>query len=74
MKRRRQPKLFDLVAVTRPPEESDLEVGDVGTVVEHLPPDGMEVEFLDRNGRTVCVASLRRDEVLALNRERTNVS
>jgi hypothetical protein len=71
----RQPKLLDLVAVlNQPADSSDVEVGDVGTVVELLPPDGMEVEFLDRDGRTRCVATLTFADVLVLNRERTKVA
>lgn len=74
MSRGRQPKLLDLVAVTDVPADADLQVGDVGTVVEVLPPDGLEVEFLDRDGRTRCVATLSVKNVLVLNRERTKVA
>ena len=70
----RQPKLLDLVAVVNQPSEADVQVGDVGTVVELLPPDGLEVEFLDRDGRTRALATLNFDEVLVLNRERTRVA
>ncbi len=69
----RNPQLFDLVAILDPPPGSDLQVGDVGTVVEVLPPDGLEVEFLDRSGRTRCVATLAHADVLTLNRQRTPV-
>ena len=69
----RQPQLFSLVAVLKAPEGVSLEVGDVGTVVEILPPDAVEVEFLDREGHTRCVVSLPVDKVLVLNRERTPV-
>ena len=69
----RKPRLFDLVAVLRGGDDPEVEVGDVGTVVELLPPDGAEVEFLDRTGRTRCLATLRLDDVLVLNRERTPV-
>jgi hypothetical protein len=69
----REPKLLDLVAVT---QSADLHVsvGDVGTVVDLLPPDALEVEFLDRDGRTRCVATLNVSDVLVLNRERTKVA
>lgn len=70
----RQPKLLDLVAVTNSPVDADVEVGDVGTVVELLPPDGLEVEFLDRDGKTRCMATLTISDVLVLNRERTSVA
>jgi hypothetical protein len=69
----RQPKLLDLVAVLRQPPDGDVEVGDVGTGVELLPPDGLEVEFLDRDGRTRCLATLSVADVLTLNRERTTI-
>lgn len=69
----RKPKLLDLVAVLKQPPDMDVEVGDVGTVVELLPPDGLEVEFLDRDGRTRCIATLSVDDVLTLNRERTSI-
>lgn len=35
------------------------------------PPDDLEVEFLNRDGRTRCVVALNVDNVLVLNRERT---
>jgi hypothetical protein len=73
MTQSRKPKLLDLVAVLKQPLNVDVEVGDVGTVVELLPPDGLEVEFLDRDGRTRCVATLSVDDVLTLNRERTPI-
>jgi hypothetical protein len=74
MNERRQPQLLDLVAVLNSPPKYDLQVGDVGTVVELLPPDGLEVEFLDRTGHTRCVATLAPADVLALNRQRTPVA
>jgi hypothetical protein len=73
MDKNRQPKLLDVVAVLNSPQEPDVEVGDVGTVVELLPPDGVEVEFLDRAGKTRCVATLTIADVLVLNRQRTPV-
>ena len=69
----RQPKLLDVVAVLNRPPDADVEVGDVGTVVELLPPDGLEVEFLGRDGHTRCIATLPVANVLVLNRERTPV-
>jgi hypothetical protein len=74
MNKTRDPKLLDLVAVLNPPPEAGIEVGDVGTLVELLPPDGLEIEFLKRDGRTRCLATLPAADVLVLNRERTPVS
>lgn len=54
----RRPKLFDLVAVLNPVAQGDLQAGDVGTVVELLEPDAAEVEFLEKDGRTRCIATL----------------
>ena len=73
MAQSRQPKLLDLVAVLNAPPGAEVQVGDVGTVVELLPPNGLEVEFLHRDGRTRCLATLAIDDVLVLNRERTAV-
>jgi hypothetical protein len=73
MNKVRQPKLLDIVAVLTTPAQGEVEVGDVGTVVELLPPDGVEVEFLNRSGKTRCVTTLTTDDVLVLNRERTPV-
>ena len=73
MNKSRQPQLLDIVAVLNPPADAEVDVGDMGTVVELLPPDGVEVEFLNRGGKTRCVATLTADDVLVLNRERTPV-
>jgi len=64
--------VFRIAVLKRPPDTA-VEIGDVGTVVELLPPDGLEVEFLDRHGRTRGLATLSIDDVLTLNRERTPV-
>jgi hypothetical protein len=74
MSQMRQPKLLDIVAVLNSAGQPDVEVGDVGTVVEVLPPDGLEVEFLNPDGHTRCVATLAARDLLVLNRERTRVA
>lgn len=63
----RRPELLDLVAVTAPSGEPAVQVGDVGTVVELLHPDGVEVEFLTPDGRTRHVGSFPVRDVLTLN-------
>lgn len=70
---KKEPKLLDIIAVLSPRPDASVEVGDVGTVVELLPPDAVEVEFLDRQGRTTCLATLPIADVLVLNRDRTPV-
>lgn len=74
MTKQRAPKLLDLIAVTNSPDGAEVTPGDVGTVVELLPPDAVEVEFVDCDGRTRCVATLNVNDVLVLNRERTKVA
>ena len=69
----RMPKLLDMVAVLSAPPDTQVEVGDVGTVVELLTPDAVEVEFLQRDGHTRCVTTLQVSDVLVLNRDRTPV-
>ena len=65
----RNPNLLDMVAVLAAPADTAVEVGDVGTVVELLAPDAVEVEFLTRDGRTrAVVSSCCMGRVLALAR------
>jgi hypothetical protein len=62
-------KLLDVVALLGDKPEEDLVAGQVGTVVDVLAPGVFEVEFLDSQGRTVGLAELRREELLALKHE-----
>ena len=70
----RRLELLDTVAVLNGSRDPEIRAGDVGTVVELLPPDGVEVEFLSRDGRTRHVGTLSISDVLVLNRERTRVA
>ena len=70
----RQLELLDMVAVLNGSGDPAIRAGDVGTVVELLPPDGLEIEFLSRDGRTRHVGTLSVGDVLVLNRERTRVA
>ena len=70
----RQLKLLDMVAVLRGSSDPEVRTGDVGTVVELLSPDALEVEFLSRDGRTRHIGTLSTNAVLVLNRERTRVA
>lgn len=70
----RQPTLLDLIAVTDNALTPEVSVGDVGTVVELLPPDAAEVEFLDDAGKTRCVLTIRMQDLLVLNRKRSQVA
>ena len=70
----RRLELLDMVAVLNGSGDPEVRAGDVGTVVELLPPDGVEVEFLSRDGRTRHLGTLSIGDVLVLNRERTRVA
>ena len=74
MVKARQLKLLDMVAVLYSSSDPEIHAGDVGTVVELLPLDAVEVEFLSRDGRTRHIGTLSNDDVLVLNRERTRVA
>ena len=63
-----------MVAVLNGSGEPNIRIWDVGTVVELLPPDGLEVEFLSRDEQTRHVGTLSTGDVLVLNRERTRVA
>ena len=64
MTQARKPALPDMVAVLGAGPDTPVEAGDVGTVVELLPPDPVEVEFLQRDGRTRYLAMLPVADVL----------
>jgi hypothetical protein len=59
-------KLLDTVALTRDIPAAGLRRGDLGAVVELLPPDAMEVEFVTASGRTQALLTLTAADVRAL--------
>ena len=62
-------KLLDVVALTEELPEKDLQLGQVGTVVEILAPDVYEVEFSDNDGRAYAELALRSEQLLVLHYE-----
>jgi hypothetical protein len=62
-------KLLDVVALKQELPEKDLQLGQVGTVVEFLAPDVYEVEFTDNDGRTYAELALRVEQLLVLHYE-----
>ena len=72
MTKARQLELLDMVAVLNSSGAPDIHAGDVGTAVELLPPDGLEVEFLSRDGRTRHIGTLSISDVLVLNHDRAD--
>ena len=63
-------RLLDVVALTEDLPEHQLVRGQVGTVVEELPPDAYEVEFCDDEGRTYATAGVPRDKLIVLRYRR----
>ena len=59
--------LLDVVALTEDLPQRGLRRGQVGTVVETLPPDAYEVEFADDQGRTYASLALRADQLIVLH-------
>lgn len=59
-------QLLDVVALTEDLPERGLVRGQVGTVMEELPPDAYEVEFCDDEGRIYASAGIRRDNLIVL--------
>jgi len=58
-------KLLDTVVLVRSLPDHGLREGDLGTVVELYPPDGLEVEFISASGHTRALISLRISDVRA---------
>ena len=69
MKIKNKVKLLDVVALKQELPEKDLQLGQVGTVVEVLAPDVYEVEFTDNDGRTYAELALRVEQLLVLHYE-----
>ena len=61
--------VLDVVALTEDLSERGLCRGQVGTVVEILPPDAYEVEFSDDEGRAYASLALTASQLLVLRYE-----
>lgn len=63
-------KLFDVVALTEDLPDEQLFEGQVGAIVEvYDKGEAFEVEFVDREGLTYGLATLRRSQLMALHYE-----
>lgn len=62
-------KLLDAVALLRDIPEKSLNRGQLGVIVEILADDVFEVEFADRNGRTIALLPLQEKDLLQLHTE-----
>ena len=64
-----QTKQYDVVTLVHDLPEHRLVRGQVGTVVEQYAPDAFEIEFVDQNGRTYALATLKAKHLLILQYE-----
>jgi len=62
-------KLLDVVALTEDVPDRKLVRGQVGTIVETLAPDALEVEFCDNDGRTYAMLALKASQLMLLHHE-----
>ncbi len=62
-------KLLDVVALLRAVSSKNLKIGQVGTVVEVFGKDDFEVEFTDKQGKTIAILPLKREDLLVLHYE-----
>lgn len=61
-----QIRVLDVVALIEDIPDRGLQRGQVGTVVESLRPGVFEVEFVDNEGRTYTMLSLKASQLLGL--------
>jgi len=66
-------KLLDVVALLKAMPAQNLKSGQVGTVVEVFGDDDFEVEFVDKQGRTIAMLPLKRVDLLVLQYEMEGV-
>lgn len=60
-------QLLDVVTLLENLPDRGLQQGQVGTIVEILPPDAFEVEFTDNDGRTYAMLALRQSQFIVLH-------
>ncbi len=63
-------ELLDVVALTEDLPEAELQRGQVGTVVEDLPPDAYLVEFSDYSGEAYAIVPVEASRLMVLKHER----
>jgi hypothetical protein len=60
-------KELETVALLKNIALKNLERGDVGVVVAILSKDTVEVEFTDKNGKTITLAPIKTTDLIKLN-------
>ncbi|MFN0213075.1 MAG: DUF4926 domain-containing protein [Saprospiraceae bacterium] len=66
-------KLLDVVALLKAMPAQKLKAGQVGTVVEVFGDNDFEVEFVDKQGRTIAMLPLKKADLLVLQYEMEGV-
>lgn len=64
---KRNIQMLDVVALTEELPDRGLRRGQVGTVVEILAPNVLEVEFSDNDGCTYASFAVRAEQLIALS-------
>jgi Domain of unknown function (DUF4926) len=64
-----EPKLLDVVALLTDISDDKVQAGQVGTIVEELADGVFEVEFSDKQGRTIAMCAVEADKLLRLTHE-----
>lgn len=67
-------KLLDSVALLRPPPSSGLRPGQVGTIVEELDANTVEVEFANLRGETMAMLAVPKHDLLVLIHDRPQLA
>jgi hypothetical protein len=67
-------KPFAVVALLQDLPERGLRRGQVGTVVEALAPNVLEIEFSDNEGRTYATLGLPSDQLMVLHHDLVEVA
>lgn len=62
-------ELLEVVALTEDLHKHGLVRGQVGTVVELLPPDAFEVEFCQNDGKPYAFLALKASQLMVLYHE-----
>jgi class 3 adenylate cyclase len=60
-------EMLAVVALLRDLPEEGLQRGEAGTVVEHLSPTAVEVEFVDPDGSTRAMVAVEAEDLLVLH-------
>ena len=60
-------KTLECVVLVRDIPEYGLQVGDIATIVEIYPGNGLEVEFVTASGMTQALLTLNEEDVRSIN-------